>query len=1798
MGAVFVKILNMSLTAGWIVLAVLLVRLLLKKKAPKALFPILWAMVAVRLVCPFSFESSFSLIRNPEPVEQGMISEAFFSQTQSKGDNVPPKGKTPESTGDVSQGNTEATVPSTGAGGMQSEIVTEGAPEISEGVALPEESLSGTNFAEDRTDNTGTASGDTSFSGANTGDADNMEDKKVNLSFIAAIVWLSGIGIMLLYSAFSYIRIYRRVAESAPFADKVRLCDRIDSPFILGMLRPKIFLPSDITEEDRGYVLAHERAHLKRFDHIWKPLGFLLLTVYWFHPLLWVAYILLCKDIEYACDEKVIKELGQEQKKTYSTALINCSVPKRMISACPLAFGENGVKGRVKSVLHYKKPAFWIIVASMLLCGILAVCFLTNPLRKAKLPKPGDIITFGTYEQDNVTENGAEPIEWMVLDVFDGKASLISVYGLDAKPFHDDGEYGTTWSESSLRGWLNKEFYETAFDEEIREQILSTRLENYSSAQNNNVFIGQTYTEDKVYLLSIDELFLSFETDSGISSSEKNFLSKASRVTATDYARAHGAWEKTYDDGVFSPWLLRTPGLSSHHITRVDTYGALSYESYNTYGGNLIRPAIRISLVDGNYEIVQRTETEDETQGEAQEEIVHSRIGRFVDVVPLEEAKPGYVVKFGQYATRDSDCVEIYDIEWLVLDVKDGKALLLSKYIMESMPYHEREEEVSWADCTLREWLNDTFYNNAFSKEEQDRIATTLLENVWNPWNNSAEYEYTEDKVFLPAIEDMLSGNHEYTVAYPETTTYRFDGYFQTDRERMARRTKALNEKTEYNIGLSTTWYWLRASTQLVKLPSSAAYKFYHDVATIYSNGSFGIGDTLVRNTGGVRPAIWVEIGDLDGTNSKDTTQITESKKEGTSFKASDLPERYDYKELKDAFLEYLNHQAYLNPTEYPQGKYTCSVDIYCTAESKMKRVYLKTMNNGKEAWYLCTPTVYLDEAAPLIISSMDMDSVNALLKKDAIAYLGTDSIKVPAVTKPEYHNTDNEISEYKESTGYISELLYENGYTKKNGIIDGIKLELWISEYDMEKKLLPYAYLVINDTLVYETSFSKYEGLYGSFYKNNHSKDYSLQEMFGENAYMPEEFDGRSIKPLSSTDTKRLERVKECASLHYVYEKEFSENITIDGKKVTLPKQNVETDEYSGIAFVPTKTEGNITYYDIYRSTDNGKSWHVVSEDYQTAAGEISAIVIPMKDYIICYFERNGDTESRCILSEDGGATWSQPVQTARPNAELKDAAIGTSVVFGSYEQDGNYDNGDEDLEWIVLDHVGDKVLLLSKYGIYTNTFHREYYENTSWDDTWKTSFMRKWLQERFYVDAFSKEERGMIATTVNKTPMPDKGYFTTEDRVFLLSSSEVMYGKAQDGTPYFKGDSERILLPTASEAWNCCVGGNNEYSLWLGHNAKWWLRDQGKHTQNISVVSWDGTVLDSSPYYIYDTAIRPAIWVDISSLSEGGQNTTEKENVVISPIVGTLTERIEQSGISIAIGDEYAAYLDDEGKLHVLYDTSTVDEHDTVGATGGIDLTRTYKSLGTDPYRLVAINEFGGVSVSYHMTASELEEYTRKAGKDAIDAGGTYGLGGPKAWMAREFERMGDAKQIFSTYPYGDYTALFEEGRVYNRGKYMYLEGVVEIADAAYGVIAGIKADGTLVMTEVTDVFRKEKLEAWPEKLKQICTGSGLTGEFFVGLREDGTVISEGVEQEYFINTIEKWSGIEKIAVGKETVIGLKGDGTVVAVCPARSDKGQCEVDDWTDVIAINTNGSVTIGITKDGAVLMAGAVPENQQ
>ena len=309
----FFWVLNTSISASFLVAAIIVLRLLLKK-APKALFVALWGLVAIRLICPFSLESALSLIPSAEtiPTEQFMYQEAMHED-------------------------------------YELQIVTN--PSYPEEITYK---MSG-----------------------------NVESNSWN-SIYAYLGWLGGMGIMLVYFAASWIIIKRRIRFSAPYKDNILLCDGIKSPFILGVFKPKIYLPSDISDKEKEYVIAHEKAHLRRRDHWWKPLGFLLLTLHWFNPLMWAAYILLCRDIEFACDEKVIKSLGEESKKPYSEALLSCSVPRKMITACPVAFGEVGVKSRIKSVLNYKKPAFWIILVAVIACIAVAIGFMTNPVDKEK----------------------------------------------------------------------------------------------------------------------------------------------------------------------------------------------------------------------------------------------------------------------------------------------------------------------------------------------------------------------------------------------------------------------------------------------------------------------------------------------------------------------------------------------------------------------------------------------------------------------------------------------------------------------------------------------------------------------------------------------------------------------------------------------------------------------------------------------------------------------------------------------------------------------------------------------------------------------------------------------------------------------------------------------------------------------------------------------------------------------------------------------------------------------------------------------------------------------------------------------------------------------------------------------------------------------------------------------------------------------------------------------------------------------------------------------------------------------
>ena len=370
----FLKVLNTSFSAVWLVLGILLARLVLKK-APRSLVCGLWALVALRLIFG-GIEAPFSLVPSAEIIPP----ESLFEQ----------------------------------------------APAIYSGLPVIDQAVNPV-YSESLRPMPGAS----------------VNPLQVWLAVFANI-WLLGMAVMALWAALSWLRVRRQVRESVP-EDGVYLCDRISSPFLFGLIRPKIYLPSCLEGDARSHVIAHEKAHLARRDHWWKPLGFLLLTVNWFNPVMWLAYTLLCRDIELACDERVVRRLPAEEKKAYSSALLQCSLPRRAIAACPLAFGEVGVKQRVRSVLNYRKPTFWVIVTAAVLIGILAVCLLTDPV--AETPETEET-THTEPHQDPEADEPNLGISLRLEQITPESATLVCTQ--DGTPWHEIIT-GAPWSLQALR---------------------------------------------------------------------------------------------------------------------------------------------------------------------------------------------------------------------------------------------------------------------------------------------------------------------------------------------------------------------------------------------------------------------------------------------------------------------------------------------------------------------------------------------------------------------------------------------------------------------------------------------------------------------------------------------------------------------------------------------------------------------------------------------------------------------------------------------------------------------------------------------------------------------------------------------------------------------------------------------------------------------------------------------------------------------------------------------------------------------------------------------------------------------------------------------------------------------------------------------------------------------------------------------------------------------------------------------------------------------------------------------------
>lgn len=331
MSNIFIKVLDMSFTATYLILAVVSLRLLLHK-APKWIRMILWGLVGIRLILPFSIGSVFSFLPGKSTIGIRGVTDTV----------------------------------SLGMDGTLSEISNFGKATVGDATGAVSQSAAGNNMAD-------------LVVGV-------VQNGGMSITTVLAMIWLVGVAAMFVYCTASYFKLKKRVYDAVIYQGgrtEIFQSEKASSPFVLGFLKPRVYLPYHLEASDMDFVIAHEKAHISRGDHWIKLIGFVILSVYWFHPLVWLSYLLMCRDIELACDERVIKEMDMKSKKAYAQALVKCSAPYHRISACPLAFGEVGVKKRIMNVLHYKKPAFWIILVSLILCGVVAVGFLTDPKKQS-----------------------------------------------------------------------------------------------------------------------------------------------------------------------------------------------------------------------------------------------------------------------------------------------------------------------------------------------------------------------------------------------------------------------------------------------------------------------------------------------------------------------------------------------------------------------------------------------------------------------------------------------------------------------------------------------------------------------------------------------------------------------------------------------------------------------------------------------------------------------------------------------------------------------------------------------------------------------------------------------------------------------------------------------------------------------------------------------------------------------------------------------------------------------------------------------------------------------------------------------------------------------------------------------------------------------------------------------------------------------------------------------------------------------------------------------------------------------
>ncbi len=405
MREIFLCLLNLSVTSSFLIVAVLLLRIMLKN-SPKWVRYILWGMVALRLLIPFSFESKLSVLPNAQKIDSTSLSSTSYVSTT---------------------------------------------PAVADTTASTTQS--------------------------------------VDVMTILSYIWIFGVAVMLCYMLISFFKVHRMVKESVKLRDNIYICDHVESPFVLGMLSPKIYLNSALSKKECRYIIAHEQTHIRHRDNIWKPLGFFALCLYWFNPLVWVSYFLFVKDVELFCDESVVKSLSKTGKKKYSSVLLACSASRGTVPACPLAFAENGIKTRVKNILSYKKPALYVVVISVILCVITMIFFMTSPVSAKETEKvevaPTVVATETVTEE--VTEPPTEaPTEQKTEKPTQKPTEKPTQVPTDppVEEYYDDSYYDDSYYDDS---YVDDDYYWKNMPIEEKGVIFKEQLEK-NALKNNDIF--------------------------------------------------------------------------------------------------------------------------------------------------------------------------------------------------------------------------------------------------------------------------------------------------------------------------------------------------------------------------------------------------------------------------------------------------------------------------------------------------------------------------------------------------------------------------------------------------------------------------------------------------------------------------------------------------------------------------------------------------------------------------------------------------------------------------------------------------------------------------------------------------------------------------------------------------------------------------------------------------------------------------------------------------------------------------------------------------------------------------------------------------------------------------------------------------------------------------------------------------------------------------------------------------------------------------------------------------------------